>query len=185
MLLSVPFLDWTIDGEIPPLRFQVDKREDYQSSRSMSRLLRSILQHFYRLEETSDRESQQVFMKHKLWTTDRNLDPKVRRRYGQYPTSLNVDELWILVVDARNVVTFSSNQTWKSIWPPLQLSARIMQVSFRGIRNSLINTSKKQNEQDFNSPMLVIAALSGALGMLHRSFWTDITLCLSDRYARE
>ncbi|KAF2853150.1 hypothetical protein T440DRAFT_319708 [Plenodomus tracheiphilus IPT5] len=34
MLLSVPFLDWTIEGEQPPLRFQVDPREGYQSSRS-------------------------------------------------------------------------------------------------------------------------------------------------------
>ena len=183
MLLSVPFLDWTVEGETPPLRFQVDKREGYQSSRSTSHLLRSILQHFYRLEDTQDRESQQVFTKHKPWTTDRNLDLKVRRWYGLYPTSLNVDELWILVIDARHIVTFSANQSWKSIWPPLQLSARIMQVSFRGIRNALINTSNRQNEQDYTSSMHVIAALSGALGMLHRSFWTDITLCLSDRYA--
>lgn len=183
MLLSVPFLDWTVDGEVPPLRFQVDKREGYQSSRSTSHLLRSILQHFYRLEDTNDREPQQVFTKHKPWTTDRNLDLKVRRWYGQYPTSLNVDELWILVIDARHVATFSSNQSWKSIWPPLQLSARIMQVSFRGIRNALVNTSNKNLRQDYTSSMHVIAALSGALGMLHRSFWTDITLCLSDRYA--
>ncbi|KAH7082978.1 hypothetical protein BKA63DRAFT_501966 [Paraphoma chrysanthemicola] len=183
MLLSVPFLDWTLDGETPPLRFQVDPREGYASSRSSSHLLRSILQHFYRLEDTSDREPQQVFTKHKPWTTDRNLDLKVRRWYGHYPTSLNVDELWILVVDARHVVTFSSNQSWKSRWPPLQLSARIMEVSFRGIRNSLINTSNKHNEQDYTSSTHVIAALNGALGMLHRSFWTDITLCLSDRYA--
>ncbi|KAF2830828.1 hypothetical protein CC86DRAFT_343869 [Ophiobolus disseminans] len=195
MLLSVPFMDWTVDGETPPLRFQVDKREGYQSSRSTSHLLRSILQHFYRLEDTSDRESQQVFTKHRPWTTDRNLDLKVRRWYGQYPTSLNVDELWILVIDARHIVTFSSNQSWgtsyrktqnatlKSIWPPLQLSARIMQVSFRGLRNALVNTSDRQSEQDYTSSMHIIAALSGALGMLHRSFWTDITLCLSDRYA--
>ncbi|KZM28144.1 uncharacterized protein EKO05_0005827 [Ascochyta rabiei] len=27
MLLSVPFLDWTVEGETPPLRFQVDPRE--------------------------------------------------------------------------------------------------------------------------------------------------------------
>ena len=183
MLLSVPFLDWTVDGETPPLRFQVDKREGYQSSRSTSHLIRSVLQHFYRLEDTSDRESQQVFTKHKPWTTDRNLDLKVRRWYGHYPTSLNVDELWILVIDARHIVTFSSNQSWKSRWPPLQLSARIMEVSFRGIRNALINTSNRHSEQDYTSSMHVVAALSGALGMLHRSFWTDITLCLSDRYA--
>ncbi|KAF1845052.1 uncharacterized protein K460DRAFT_241338, partial [Cucurbitaria berberidis CBS 394.84] len=180
MLLSVPFLDWTVEGEPPPLRFQVDPREGYQSSRSSSHLLRSILQHFYRLEDTTDRESQQVFTKHKPWLTDRNLDLKVRRWYGHYPTSLNVDELWILVIDARHVVTFSSNQSWKSRWPPLQLSSRIMEVSFRGIRNAYLNTS---NEQDYTSSTHIIASLSGALGMLHRSFWTDITLCLSDRYA--
>lgn len=180
MLLSVPFLDWTVDGEPPPLRFQVDPREGYQSSRSSSHLLRSVLQHFYRLEDTSDRESQQVFTKHKPWLTDRNLDLKVRRWFGHYPGKLNVDELWILVIDARHVVTFSSNQSWKSRWPPLQLSARIMEVSFRGIRNAYINSS---HDQEYTSSTHVIAALSGALGMMHRSFWTDITLCLSDRYA--
>ncbi|KAF2793296.1 hypothetical protein K505DRAFT_244772 [Melanomma pulvis-pyrius CBS 109.77] len=180
MLLSVPFLDWTVEGQRPPLRFQVDPREGYQSGKSSSHLLRSILQHFYRLEDTTDRESQQVFTKHKPWQTDRSLDLKVRRWYGHYPTSLNVDELWILTIDSRHVVTFSSNQSWKSRWPPLQLSARIMEVSFRGIRNAFLNTS---NNQDYTSATHVITALSGALGMLHRSFWTDITLCLSDRYA--
>ncbi|KAJ4295468.1 hypothetical protein N0V90_007480 [Kalmusia sp. IMI 367209] len=180
MLLSVPFLDWSVEGEPPPLRFQVDPREGYQSSRSSSHLLRSILQHFYRLEDTADRESQQVFTKHKPWLTDRGLDLKVRRWYGHYPRSLNVDELWILVIDARHVVTFSSNQSWKSRWPPLQLSARIMEVSFRGIRNASINTA---TEQDYTSTTHIITALSGALGMLHRSFWSDIPLCLSDRYA--
>jgi Mg2+ and Co2+ transporter CorA len=185
MLLSVPFLDWAVDKDSrqPSLRFQIDPREGYQSSRSSSHLLRSILQHFYRLEDTSDRESQQVFTKHKPWTTDRHLDLKVRRWYGQYPTALNVDELWILVIDSRHIVTFSSNQSWKSRWPPLQVAARIMEVSFRGIRNSLINTSTRHSEQDYTSSLHIIAALSGALGMLHRSFWTDITLCLSDRYA--
>jgi Mg2+ and Co2+ transporter CorA len=182
MLLSVPFLDWTVHNETPPLRFQVDRREGYQSARSSSHLLRSILQHFYRLEDTSDRESQQVFTRHKPWQTDRNLDLKVRRWYGHYPTALNVDELWVLVIDAQHVVTFSSNQSWKSRWPPLQLSARIMEVSFRGIRNTMFNTSGS-GQQDYTSSIHVIAALSGALGMLHRSFWTDITLCLSDRYA--
>jgi hypothetical protein len=62
MLLSVPFLDWTVEGQPPPLRFQVDPREGYQSSKSSSHMLRSILQHFYRLEDTSDRESQQVYV---------------------------------------------------------------------------------------------------------------------------
>lgn len=60
MLLSVPFLDWTVNGPTPPLRFQVDPREGYQSGKSSSHLLRSILQHFYRLEDTTDRESQQA-----------------------------------------------------------------------------------------------------------------------------
>lgn len=100
--------------------------------------------------------------------------------YGHYPKSLNVDELWILVIDARHIVTFSSNQSWKSRWPPLQLSARIMEISFRGIRNAFVNAS---TEQDYTSATHVITALSGALGMLHRSFWPDIPLCLSDRYA--
>lgn len=180
MLLSVPFVDWTVKGETPPLRFQVDPREGYQSSRSSSHMLRSILQHFYRLEDTLDRESQQVFTKHKPWLTDRNLDLKIRRWYGHYPTGLNVDELWILVIDARHVVTFSSNQSWKSRWPPLQLSARIAEISFRGIRNAFVNTP---DEQDYTASTHIVTALNGALGMLHRSFWSDITLCLSDRYA--
>jgi Mg2+ and Co2+ transporter CorA len=180
MLLSVPFVDWTVKGETPPLRFQVDPREGYQSSKSSSHMLRSILQHFYRLEDTLDRESQQVFTRHKPWLTDRNLDLKIRRWYGHYPTGLNVDELWILVIDARHVVTFSSNQSWKSRWPPLQLSARIAEISFRGIRNAFVNTS---DEQDYTSSTHIVTALNGALGMLHRSFWSDITLCLSDRYA--
>lgn len=180
MLLSVPFVDWTVKGETPPLRFQVDPREGYQSSKSSSHMLRSILQHFYRLEDTSDRESQQVFARHKPWLTDRDLDLKVRRWYGHYPTSLNVDELWVLAVDARHVVTFSSNQSWKSRWPPLQLSARIAEISFRGIRNSYMNTT---NEQDYTASTHILTALDGALGMLHRSFWSDITLCLSDRFA--
>ena len=49
MLLAVPFLDWSISGTKPPLRFQVDRREGYHNSRSSSHLLRSVLQHFYRL----------------------------------------------------------------------------------------------------------------------------------------
>lgn len=179
----------------------VDPREGYQSSKSSSHLLRSILQHFYRLEDTSDREPMQVrslirltvricrptdllqvFTKHKPWQTDRNLDLKVRRWYGGYPARLNVDELWVLVIDSRHVVTFSSNQSWKSRWPPLQLSSRILEVSFRGIRNSFLNS---RTDQDYTSHTHIITALSGALGLLHRSFWTDITLCLTDRYEME
>lgn len=180
MLLSIPFLDWTVSGPTPPLRFQVDPRENYQSSRHSAHLLRSILQHFYRLEDTDDREKAQVFSKHRPWASDRDLDLKVRRWYGYYPSALNVDELWVLVIDARHVVTFSSNQSWKARWPPLQLSARIAEVSFRGIRNSLLTSG---NQCDYTAYTHVTACLNGAVGLLHRSFWRDITLCLTDRYA--
>ena len=179
LLISVPFLDWSTDDP-PPLRFQLDPREGYQSSRSTSHLLRSILQHFYRLEDTSDRENAQVLSKHKPWLTDRELDLKVRRFYGKYPTVLNVDELWILVVDERHIVTFASNQSWKSRWPPLQVSWRIAEVSFRGIRNTLL---LGEEDPEYTAHTHVIACLSGALGILHRAFWTDITLCLTDRFA--
>ncbi|KIW04099.1 uncharacterized protein PV09_04914 [Verruconis gallopava] len=179
MLISVPYLDWSADDP-PPLRFQIDPREGYQSSRSTAHLMRSILQHFYRLEDTSDREHQQVFAKHKPWLTDRELDLKVRRFYGQYPSVLNVDELWILVIDERHVVTFATNQSWKSRWPPLQVSWRIAEVSFRGIRNTLLLA---EDDPEYTAYTHVIACLSGALGILHRAFWTDITLCLTDRFA--
>jgi hypothetical protein len=180
LLISVPFLDWSTSGEPPPLRFQVDPREGYQSSRASSHQIRTILQHFYRLEDTSDREHQQVFAKSKPWQTDRDLDLKVRRWYGHYPECLNVDELWILVIDSRHIVTFASNQTWKSYWPPLQLAARIAEVSFRGIRNTLFMS---EEDYDYTAYTHAIACLSGAVGILHRNFWTDITLCLTDRYA--
>ncbi|KAF2458782.1 hypothetical protein BDY21DRAFT_341310 [Lineolata rhizophorae] len=180
LLISVPFLDWTVEGDPPPLRFQVDKREGYVSSRTQSHPLRSILQHFYRLEDTSDREGSQVFTKHKPWLTDRDLDLKVRRWYGHYPMGLNVDELWILVVDDRHVVTFSSNQSWKSRWPPQQLSARVAEVSFRGIRNNFL---RQEVNPDYTALTHVVACLSSAVGILHRSFWSDMPLCLTDRYA--
>ncbi|KAL0260242.1 hypothetical protein SLS55_003927 [Diplodia seriata] len=114
----------------------VDPSEGFPSSRGSSHMLRSILQYFYRLEDMSDREHNQVFSKHKPWTNDRGLDLKVRSLYGHYPCGLNVDELWILVVDERHIVTFSRNQSWKSRWSPLQLTSRIAEVTFRDIRNS-------------------------------------------------
>ena len=180
LLLSIPFLDWSIDGPTPPLRFQVDPREGYQSGRSSAHLLRSILEHFYRLEDTNDREHKQVFNRHKPWSTDRDLDLKVRRWYGHYPTALNVDELWILAVDESHIVSFSSNQSWKSRWPPLQLASRVAEVSFRGVRNSLLLS---EQSQEYTALIHVIASLSGAVGILHRSFWAEIPLCLTDRYA--
>ncbi|KAK5129504.1 hypothetical protein LTR08_003195 [Meristemomyces frigidus] len=180
MLVSVPFLDWTVLGPTPPLRFQVDRREGFRSARSSAHLMRSILQHFYRLEETTDRESSQVFAKHKPWSTNRELDLKVRQWYGHYPSGLNVDELWILAIDAEHVVTLSSNQTWKSRWPPLQLTSRISDVSFRGLRNGFFASG---NEVEYTATTHVIACLTGAVGMLHRNFWPDMVLCLTDRYA--
>lgn len=69
MAMAVPFLDWSILGSKPPLRFQVDRREGFRSARSSVHLLRSLLQYFYRLEDTLDRESSQVFAKHKPWST--------------------------------------------------------------------------------------------------------------------
>ena len=43
LLLSVPFLDWTVHpGPTPPLRFQIDEREAYASSRSAAHPLREF-----------------------------------------------------------------------------------------------------------------------------------------------
>ena len=178
--MSVPFLDWTVHGKPPPLRFQINKIEGYHSSRMSSHPIRSVLQHFYRLEDTAEREKDQVFYKSRPWATDRELDLKIRRWYGHHPTALNVDELWILVIDDQHIVSFSSNQSWKSKWPPLQLPYRIAHVSFRGIRNAFF-VSKKQC--DYTALTHAVACLNGAMGMLHRSFWPDVVLCLTDRYA--
>lgn len=178
--LAVNFVDWSVNGSTPPLRFQIDKREGYGSSRSSSHLLRSILQHFYRLEDTADREKGQVFNKYKPWKADRDLDLRVRRWYGHYPTSLSVDELWMLVIDDKHIVTFSSNQSWKSRSPPLQLAARISDVSFRATRNEYFTTNDRQVYTTLNHS---IVCLAGAVGMLHRSFLTDSVLPLSERFA--
>lgn len=82
ILASLPFLDWTIPNP-PPLRHQIDDREKYASSSSFHPL-RSILQHHYRLEDTSDREKSQVFARHQPWNTDREIDLKVRRWYALF-----------------------------------------------------------------------------------------------------
>lgn len=181
-LISCPWLDWSVTDKPPPLRFQVDRREGFQSSRSSAHPLRSILQYFYRLEDTADREKLQVFTKHKPWATDKDLDLQVRQWYGHYPSTLVVDELWILIVDALNIVTFSSNVTWKSRWPPLQLSSRIADVSFRSIRNTF-RRSRHEQTREYTAATHAIACLSGAVGMMHRNFWPDMPLCLTDRYA--
>lgn len=180
MLMAVPFLDWSVLDKTPPLRFQVDRREGFRSARSSVHMLRSVLQYFYRLEETADRESSQVFAKHKPWSTDRELDLKVRQWYGHYPTALNVDELWVLVMDPSHIVTFSSNQTWKSRSPPLQLTSRITDIAFRGIRNAYFTS---QQNDGYTAMTHAIVSLSGAIGMMHKSFWLDLTLPSIDRYA--
>lgn len=181
MLISLPFLDWSVGGKRPPLRFQVDKREGTHLSRSSSHPLRSILQYFYRLEDTHDREKDQVWSKHRPWSSDRTLDLRVRRWYGRYPTSVDVDELWILALDANHIVTFSSNQSWKSRYPPLQLPSRIEDISFRSARNAMAVSNK--DPYAYTALVHAITSASGATGLLHRSFWPDVVLCLTDRYA--
>lgn len=63
----------------------------------------------------------------------------------------------------------------------LQLPARIARISFREIRNHFFRDSNRVSE--YTAANHVVACLSGAVGMLHRSFWMDIILCLTDRYA--
>lgn len=180
LLVSIPFLDWTkYPGPPPPLRFNIDPREAKTSSRSSSHPLRSLLQHYYRLEDTSDRDRTQVFSRHRPWYGDREIDLKVRQWYGHFPTGLVVDELWILVIDTKHIVTFSSNQTWKARWPPLQLASRISDVSFRRIRDNFFSTDRKPNYTAFTH---AISCVHGAVGMMHRGFWTDMPLPCTDRY---
>jgi Mg2+ and Co2+ transporter CorA len=182
MLISTPWLDWSMNGETPPLRFQVDRKEGYHSSRSACHPMRSLLAHYFRLEDTRERDRSQVFTKHKPWTTNREIDLKIRQWYGHYPTALNVDELWLLAIDAEHIVTFSSNQTWKARWPPLQLTSRISDVAFRDIRN-MFYRSQRHDAREYTAMTHIITSLSGAMGMMHRSFWQDLPLCVADRYA--
>lgn len=103
LLISTSFLDWSIQGGTPPLRFQVDRREGFLSARSSAHIARSILQHFYRLEDTADRESSQVFAKHKPWATNRELNLKVQQWY------VSLDFLMIIYdVLVRTVAQLSS-----------------------------------------------------------------------------
>jgi hypothetical protein len=90
-----------------------------------------------------------------------------------------VDEFWILVIDDRHVVSFSANQTWKSQWPPLQLTSRIAELSFRGMRDDF---TPDDTAATYNSLFHVIACLHGATGLMHRSFWTDQPLPCTERY---
>jgi hypothetical protein len=117
MLISTPWLDWSVNGQTPPLRFQIDRKEGYTSSRSSCHPMRSLLAYYFRLEDTREREVSQVFSRNKPWQGDREIDLKIRQWYGHYPSALNVDELWLLAIDTEHIVTFSSNQTWKARWP--------------------------------------------------------------------
>ena len=182
MLISTPWLDWSVNGQTPPLRFQVDRKEGYTSSRSSCHPMRSLLAYYFRLEDTREREISQVFSRNKPWQGDREIDLRIRQWYGHYPSALNVDELWLLAIDAEHIVTFSSNQTWKARWPPLQLTSRISDVAFRDVRNMSLRSHQNDN-QEYTAMTHVITALSGAMGMMHRSFWQDLPLCLTDRFA--
>ena len=88
--------------------------------------------------------------------------------------------MWILVVDSSHIVTFSANQSWKSRWPPLQVASRIANVSFRGFRNSSTLSAK---DQKYSALMHAIVCIHGAVGLLHRNFWSDLVLPCTDRYA--
>jgi hypothetical protein len=182
MLISTPWLDWSINGQTPPLRFQVDRKEGYHSSRSACHPLRSLLAHYFRLEDTGERDRSQVFTKHKPWNTNHEIDLKIRQWYGHYPTALNVDEIWLLAIDAEHIVTFSSNQTWKARWPPLQLTSRITDVAFRDIMK-MVYRSRPNDAKEYTALTHIVTSLSAAMGMMHRSFWQDLPLCLTDRYA--
>ena len=182
MLISTPWLDWSINGQTPPLRFQIDRKEGYTSSRSSCHPMRSLLAYYFRLEDTRGREVSQVFSRNKPWQGDREIDLRIRQWYGHYPSALNVDELWMLAIDAEHIVTFSSNQTWKARWPPLQLTSRISDVAFRDVRN-MFHRSHQNDTQQYTAMTHVVTALSGAMGMMHRSFWQDLPLCLTDRFA--
>ncbi|KZF19587.1 hypothetical protein L228DRAFT_250628 [Xylona heveae TC161] len=187
LLLCVPFMDWsdvTSDARIP--RFQVDPLENIQSVKASSHPVRSILQHYYRLEDTTDRERKQVFSRSQPWAKDHLMTARVGRWYGRkdrdfYPTGLVVDEMWILLIDPGHIVSFSTNQSWKPRMIPHQLSTRIREVSFKTVRNNF-SLSKQQDTYDALTHM--VTCMHGAFGLLHWSFWQDFLLCLTDRFAQ-
>jgi hypothetical protein len=181
LLISMPFLDWTVfPGPTPAPLYQVDSKAGYHSTRSTAHPIRSILQYFYRLEDTKDRETDQVYNKYKPWANDSNLHSKIGRWYGENPSGLAVDEMWILVLDSHHIVTFSSNQSWKPRWPSHQLFHRIQDITFRGLRNSFHVMGKSRTYTAYTH---MIACISGAVGLLHWSFWADIVLPLTDRFS--
>ena len=131
LLVSMPFLDWTVfPGPAPSPLHQVDPKGVYLSTRSAAHPIRSILQYFYRLEDTKDREKDQVYNRYKPWGNDSNLQTKISRWYGRVPSGLAVDEIWILVLDSHHIVTFCNNQSWKPRWPSHQLFHRIQDIAF-------------------------------------------------------
>jgi Mg2+ and Co2+ transporter CorA len=50
------------------------------------------------------------------------------------------------------------------------------------VRNMSLRSHQNDN-QEYTAMTHVITALSGAMGMMHRSFWQDLPLCLTDRFA--
>ena len=166
VLLSIPFLD--VIEESRPLRPQVNRRVDSWTAPHFSR---SLLQYLYRLEDTSDREPSQVFAKYKPWSSNPELDRKVRQWYGYYPTALNVEEMWILLVDARNMVTFSSKQFWDHLSSP-QLDENLR----------VINYSLRQTDE-YNAVTHALVFIGEALSMVQPTFRSDGVLHVADRYA--
>ncbi|KAI9891541.1 MAG: hypothetical protein M1814_002664 [Vezdaea aestivalis] len=177
LLLSFPFIDWTVHpGPSPQPRHQVDSAH---GSIFQSHPLRSMLQYYYRLENTSDRERGQVYFNHQPWLNDSTLTSKVQRWYGSPPTGLAVDEMWILVLDSQHIISFSSNQTWKPLWPAHQVPYRIAEIAFRTLRNKFHVTGQSESYDAF---IHVLACIDGSMGLLHWSSWPDIVLCLTDRF---
>lgn len=181
ILACFPFLDWTVyPGPTPPLRFQIDDRAKWASAARSNHPFCSLLQHYYYLEDTADRERSQVYTKHKPWNNDRELDIRIKRFYHQHPTGLGVDELWMLVIDRKHIVTFSSNQTWKRRWPQLQLADRIADISFQLLR---VSFEDLEQEHLYNAMMHAIVCIHGAVSLSHRGFWTALPLPCVERYA--
>lgn len=182
LLVSVPFIDWTVyPGPPPPPRFQVDPFSNYVTAKSLAyHPIRSLLQYYYRLEDTADRDKVQVYNRHRPWVNDRNFELKAQYWYKYFPTGLCVDELWVLVLDERHIISFSNNQSWKPVRNLHQLPHRVSEVAFRGLRNNF-HLSNRSNTYDAGTHL--VAILSGSVGLLHWSFWADIMLCLTDRYS--
>ena len=170
ILLSIPFLDV---GQSTPLGSQEDRRGDDWTGRHFSR---SVLQYFYRLEDTSNRETSQVFNKHKPWVSNPGLEKKVQGWYGHCPTSLHVEEMWVLLVDAQHVVTFTSEQAL----------VRLL-AQFNHHHNNpmtVLGYSSSNNTGQHvppNAATVALAFITSAVGIVHRTFRSDVVLPVVER----